>query len=299
MSTEPNGAETAATGRVEFVQYHRPGLEDGLYQIEVTQEFHTTGAAAQKVPDDTKFTAARTFYVAGERFALAPALVQAVFPPDGSLGEHSNVLPHVTLTRSTLPWERTPLASEKDGERNDLPWLALLLFDDEEKPAPSVVKLGDLRCGDAPFKFPTFAPETGQRDGDKVTVIDVKKSLLESILPSAEALGLLAHVRQGKTDSGEPDGDETAVVICNRLPKKGASSTVHLVSLEGRFVSNPRSGPQDTEEPAYVFDYQGAADADPIRLVSLKSWGFACADPQQDFVGLLTNLNRGFADPGA
>jgi hypothetical protein len=28
------------------------------------------------------------------------------FPPDGSLGEHSNVLPHIILNRSTLPWER-------------------------------------------------------------------------------------------------------------------------------------------------------------------------------------------------
>lgn len=296
MSTEPDSVETTATGKVEFVQYHQPGLKDGVYRVEVTQELRTTGAAAGKVPDNT-FTAARTFLVAGERFTLAPPDVQAVFPADGSLGDHSNVLPHVILTRSTLPWERTPLASQKDGERKDLPWLALLLFDDDEKPAPSIATLGELCGGGASFKFPAFVLEKGQRDEDKVTVIDVKKSLLESILPSAEALGLLAHVRQGKSDAGAPDGDETAVVICNRLPKKGAASAVHLVSLEGRFVVNPNAGEQ-TGAPAYVFDYQGAADSDSIRLVTLKSWSFACADPRQDFAGLLTNLNRRFKDPG-
>src|SRR5437588_12778502 len=133
MSTEVNGDDAAAKGKVEFVQYHQPGLKDGLYRIKVKQEFQTN-EAAQKVPDNT-FTAERTFFVAGERFALAPSEVLAVFPADGSLGEHSKVLPHVILTRSTLPWERTPLASEQGSVRKDLPWLALLLFDDEEKPA--------------------------------------------------------------------------------------------------------------------------------------------------------------------
>src|SRR5438067_1671054 len=224
MSREVNGDDTAAKGKVEFIQYHQPGLKDGLYRIEVTQEFHTNESLAltQKVPDST-FTAERTFFVAGERFALAPSEVLAVFPADGSLGEHSKVLPHIILTRSTLPWERTPLASERGGEREDLPWLALLLFDDEEKPAPSVVTLKQLRqSADASIKFPTLAPEIGQRDEDKVTVIDVKKSLLQTVMPSAEDLALLAHVRQGKTDAGAGVGDESSVVICNRLPKKGA-----------------------------------------------------------------------------
>src|SRR5436190_2165516 len=110
MSRGVNGDDTAAKGKVEFIQYHQPGLKDGLYCIEVTQEFHS--ALTQKVPDST-FTAERTFFVAGERFALAPSEVLAVFPADGSLGEHSKVLPHIILTRSTLPWERTPLASER------------------------------------------------------------------------------------------------------------------------------------------------------------------------------------------
>ena len=50
-----------------------------------------------------------------------------MFPPPGSLGEHSNVLPHIILKRSTLPWER----QADPGDKN-VPWLALLLFEEEE-----------------------------------------------------------------------------------------------------------------------------------------------------------------------
>ena len=298
MATEQSNGGTVLKGKVEFIQYHQPGLKDGLYRVEVRQEIQSNGAgpAPKRIPAST-FTAERTFVVSGERFTLPPSLVQAVFPADGSLGEHSNVLPHVILTRSTLPWERTPLAKAEGTKHKDLPWLALLLFDDEEKPDPSVITLGELlKPSGESGKFPTMTLEDGQSDADKVTVIDVEKGLLQKLLPSATGLSLLAHVRAGKDENGVPDGEESAVVICNRLPKKGASSTCHLVSLEGRLMTNPDSKEQAPDE--FVFDYQGAGGAEKIRLVSLKSWSFACADERQSFVGLVQNLNRQFTDPG-
>ena len=57
----------------------------------------------------------------GSSFSLPPACIHSVFPPEGSLGDHSEVLPQIILNRSTLPWER----SAKDGD-GDTPWLALL-----------------------------------------------------------------------------------------------------------------------------------------------------------------------------
>lgn len=68
----------------------------------------------------------KTFQVAGERFQLKPQDIHSVFPPDHNLGEHSNVLPHIILNRSTLPWER------KASDDENTPWLALLVFDQEE-----------------------------------------------------------------------------------------------------------------------------------------------------------------------
>lgn len=266
----------APVGKVEFIQFHKPQLRFGEYKITVTQEIEATG---DRVISTQRYPASRSFLVMGERFVLKPEDISAVFPPDGSLGDHSNVLPHVALSRSTLPWERSPWRAGAPGS-DDAPWLILLLFDQEEQPQAQVTTLGQIKTRmDGQIKFPGITLEQGQQDGDKVGVIDVQKRLLQSLLPSANDLPFLAHVRQTKDAGGKPDDQERAVIIGNRLPRRGALSVVHLVSIEGRY-QNDR------------FDYQGAGDEDLIRLVSLKSWRFACANETHSFKGLLLNLNR-------
>ncbi|NEQ09126.1 MAG: hypothetical protein F6K37_25235 [Moorea sp. SIO4E2] len=269
----PETTKIKAT-KIEFIQYHQPALKNGNYEITVTQTID-----GQKIPKDTKFPPDGSkpfrFTVSGERFDLKPKDIHAVFPPAGSLGEHSNVLPHIVLNRSTLPWERQAVANNEN-----LHWLALLLFEEEEKPEPQVITLKELKNTQSyPAKFPEFELESGQHEDDKVTVIDIEKSLLDKILPTQEDLAYLAHVRQGTDDKDKLVGDELAVIIGNRLPKKGSTSTVHLVSIEGRYDDKG-------------FNFNGAVENDYIRLVSLKSWRFACVDEKQSFKGLLTHINR-------
>lgn len=310
---------------IRFHQHHLPGLTAGEYEIFVEQEVNRQGANIDKFITDI-----RKFSVRGDRFAFRPADVQAVFPPAGSLGDHSNVLPHIQLHRSTLPWER-----RADQNSSETPWLALLLFYEGEVSGPKVVSLKDLSGGDA--KFPAFVKERGQNDDDKVTVIDVPRATLEAILPGKDELAMLAHVREAddyvisdqtlaalKTDKFPDDvlvklaalkdrefvevdqlldalkiaiGSqqtkqyqdkivdraaklvETAVIIGARLPQPNGVSVAHLVSVEGRYN-------------AKGFNYQDAKETDPIRLVSLQSWRFACVDHKQSFTGLLTHLNR-------
>ncbi|TBR61684.1 hypothetical protein B4U84_13145 [Westiellopsis prolifica IICB1] len=256
--------------KLEFIQYHQPALKDGNYKITIQQKIST-----EQINDS--FTITKTFSVSGERFNLKPADIHAVFPPNNSLGEHSKVLPHIILNRSTLPWER-----QADNNSINIPWLALLLFEEGEVTEPKIITLKALKdINSYAAKFPNFILESGQLDDDKVTVIDVKKQLLAKILPTKEDLVYLAHVRQGTDNQGNLVEDELAlaVIICNRLPKKSARNTVHLVSLEGRYNDNG-------------FNFQGAGDNDNIRLVSLKSWSFSCIDDKQSFQALLTNLNR-------
>jgi hypothetical protein len=276
MAGDPANDLTASNGKIEFLQFHKPQFIPGEYQITVTQEIQTVND--QTIPL-RPFPAARSFLVSGERFEVKPEDIFAVFPPDGSLGDHSNVLPHVSLNRSTLPWERTPWGAGVSGSSDAL-WLLLLLFDQEEQPETQVTTLGQLksRMG-GKIKFPGLTPQSGQQDTDKVTVIDVKWSVLKDIMPKAQDLPFLAHVRQTKDASGKPDAEERAVIIGNRLPRGGALSVVHLVSIEGRYKSD-------------AFDDQSAGDDDSIRLISLKSWRFACADEIHSFKGLLVNLNR-------
>ncbi|HBE21082.1 MAG TPA: hypothetical protein DEG17_05480 [Cyanobacteria bacterium UBA11149] len=273
---------TTEPTKIEFIQYHKPALKDGDYEITVTQTIESKDG--KTIPTSTFTTDRKSithetkpirFSVSGERFDLKPTDIHAVFPPDGSLGEHSNVLPHIILNRSTLPWERQAVTGN-----NDTPWLALLLFAEVETPEPQIITLKTLKdININAAKFPDFSLESGQHEDDKVIIIDVKKQLLDKILPTKEDLAYLGHVRQGTDDQGNLVGDELAVIICNRLPQKSGQSTVHLVSLEQRYDNNG-------------FNFQGAGDNDDIRLVSLKSWSFSCIDEKQSFKGLLTNINR-------
>lgn len=261
---------TTEPTKIEFIQYHQPALKDGDYEITIQQEIK-----GGEITTDNSFQITRKFSVGAERFDLKPTDIHAVFPPDGSLGEHSNVLPHIILNRSTLPWERQSISNN-----NNTTWLALLLFEETENPESKIITLEILKdINSYTAKFPNFTLESGQYKDDKVIIIDVQKQLLEKILPTKEDLTYLAHVRQGTDEQGKLIGDELAVIICNRLPQKSGRSIVHLVSLEGRYNNNG-------------FDFQGARDNDKIRLVSLKSWSFSCIDEKQSFQGLLTHLNR-------
>ncbi|NUR90386.1 MAG: hypothetical protein HOY71_40445 [Nonomuraea sp.] len=227
---------------IAFLDELVPALRAGDYSITVEQAIDL---------EAEPYSATRAFAVGGERHTLSPALVGAVFPPDGSLGDHENVQPHVVLTRATLPWER---AADAAGG----PWLALLLFADEERPEPKVVPRSALT--------PAPRRERHEADTDQITVIDVPASLLKTLLPSRRELSALAHVRRGAT--------ETAVIIGSRLPVQGGTSTVHLVSVEGR----------------YPFDFAAPAT---IRLVSLASWRFACVSESQSFAHLARDLAAG------
>ncbi|HEX7317522.1 MAG TPA: hypothetical protein VF297_26715 [Pyrinomonadaceae bacterium] len=165
------------------------------------------------------------------------------------------------------------------------PQLLALLFDDDEKPSPQVITLGQLQnTPSTQARFPQFTLEPGQHADDQMTVIDIKQTLLATLLPSVNELALLAHVRQRKDANGDAEGDELAVIIGNRLPPKGAAATVHLVSLERRY--------QDA-----AFDYQGAQTQDLIRLVSLRSWRFTCLADHPSFKDLLVNLDRSPSAP--
>lgn len=340
--TDPN-----AQGQIQFIQSHQTALEPGQYKVSVKQ-------TVKVAKDNDAFSSDLTFVVQGNRFALPQPDIHAVFPPAGSSGDHSHILPHIALKSSTLPWERL---AQPDNQKT--PWLALLLIhegepllrtiqkgtilatplydsqnieltpdqkdqlwqhllsarigwiqaiDDEAMILEPSRRQSDQFTGDfagletqveailaqsektkliplsklqqsstGPIKWPGVDLEISQKVDDNVAVIDVPKKLLSELLPTAEDLEYLAHVRQvtGDAESTEP----LSVVISNRLPKPDGISTAYLVSLENRYANGK-------------FDDQNATDDEYIRLVTLKSWSFACTNPEQNFAGLLKNLSK-------
>jgi hypothetical protein len=243
-------AEQELPTKLKFHQNHKPTMDSGEYAITIAGK--VTHALISK---DNSATTTSRFAVFGERFYLNPKDIRAVFPSAGSTGAYADVLPHIIFNRNTLPWERHALAANKD-----LPWMALLLFDENEVPAKKTITVKELwsTTAGAGF-FPPLAKEVAQHDDEKLTVIDVSKTVLQKIAPSTDSLKFLAHTRQGVNDNEILVGEENAVVFCNRLPEQGKRSTLHLVSFEGRY--------NDT-------GFNFPAGVDLFRLVSLKTWEF-------------------------
>ncbi len=99
----PLATELNPKDQIQFIASHRPGLLAGDYTLDVGQEVTITGT-----PHWFPRTG-QNFSVLGERFQLPPEQIHVAFPPPGSRGDFWRDLPHVILTRSTLPWERTAL----------------------------------------------------------------------------------------------------------------------------------------------------------------------------------------------
>lgn len=248
-----------------FAEHHLPALPLGKYSLTVTQTLISTGqlpAGAEPIRQ-TDYRTTGEMVISGERWSLPETLIGAVFPPVGSTGDHSTTLPHMMLTRSTLPWERTAQAS------GQLPWLALLVFNEDEKPIPKVVQRAELADPTVLYQLPSS--ESNEIATDLVTVIDLAWATLQPLLPKLADLPLLTHVRR-------VDINEQAVVWANRIPQADRMSTVHLVSLEQRY---DQTG----------FMAAGASAETMVRLVSLYSWQFACVAEGQQIEELLTHLD--------
>ncbi len=261
--------------KIEFVDHHLPGMPKGNYTLTVDQAIEGPGIV------QPPFSETRRFVVTGERFSLADDALVAVFPPAGSLGDHADVLPHIILRRSTLPWDRTAIRDETSEQ--PIPWLALLVFNQAEIKQSMTLLLKDLRA--AQRGWPGVSVQAGQHDEDSVALIAVEQQLLAQLLPSGAELPYLAHVRRPTDGSGALAGEEWAVVVANRLPSPMATSVAHLVSLERRYIRDSQSG-------GYHFATDGATGSELVRLVSLKSWRFACLNEQPSLQGLLAQLDR-------
>ncbi|TGK18987.1 hypothetical protein EHO61_08780 [Leptospira fluminis] len=249
---------------VEFIQYHRPDLMSGDYTITFDHKVDLGFG------DSESFSETKSFSVRGERFKIASEEIVSCFPPDGSFGDFSNCLPHIVISKSTLPWERTA-GAESSGS----PWLAILLvYSTEASQIKSeTLPIGSLGC----------TLESGEDAKDNCQTLVVSKSFLESLVPSEKEMNLLVHVRSvetsDKVNPTETGTGEFAVVVGNRLGKAGSASVAYLVSLEGYY------------DPLMNSRY--AADANGnVRIVSLKSWSFSSESEQFTFKHLVSNLNR-------
>jgi len=200
-----------------------------LEKLEKKGELKTVSPEAVKVIVD------------GPRLQLTPGDIAGVYPSPGSEESPDEFLPHIALTRRTLPWERVG-----PDAKDSTPWLALLLFkaseldtgqrvDSQKTTLESTTVQGVSQKDATTFNYLLqtlkLAPDT------PLQVLYVRNDVLANVLPQMDELQYLCHVKREQDTVVNTD---RAIVMCNRLPDAGPTGstpeihTAVLVSLERR-----------------------------------------------------------------
>jgi hypothetical protein len=228
--------------KITFADGFAPPLPAGRYTITAEQRLKISSER-----DPIEFKADKTVHVSAPGFVLNPGEVYSVYPPAGQAGAFHEALPHIVLTRKTLPWERgIDGAATEEGQIRP-PWVALLTLDDDEiadnKIEIKSVALRELYNAPADVVRPNIAAEHGERLGpppaeqDHCVVARMPAEMFRKIAPALDELRFLAHARQigpGEKDLADAVADGwVAVVVGNRRPQRDVRNHGLLVSLEG------------------------------------------------------------------
>ncbi|WP_299210111.1 hypothetical protein [uncultured Dokdonia sp.] len=279
----------------KIVQCFLPPMVAGVYQVGVNQNILRNKTSVQEI------TKTFDFGVDAARFTLNATDIYSVYPPANRSGNYTGQLPHVIFSRRTLPWERTidgkpPVFQREDTPEEKqnpkvsqpVPWMALLLFDEDEMQSLKI-NLGsvqDLLTPSSPDTItrPEIVKESAfakaeltlmewENETDGCFTIDITKEQFENYIPSMESLSFLAHAKEvsikhkdkeGIVDT-EPEHDTGlfSVLVGNRVLTSGKSHTAIVVSLEG-----------------YADYLEGAVKkksiptGNTVRLVALAHWNF-------------------------
>lgn len=224
-------------GHMVLYDRMRPALLADNYRIRASTEVRVDS-------DDVALgSETRYFDVVGPRFALPPGEIAGVYPPRNGHGTYHETFPHVVFGRRTLPWERDldpadilvgPPAATPGGPdplTAFRPWLALLLFEEDEIEVLRQQPLEDV----LPASVRTVIEAPG---GVVCDAISVRASVLFDVLPTPDELEVLSHVRQVNVDDRELSAGDSdgwfSVAMSSRLPAPDRKYRACVVSLEGR-----------------------------------------------------------------
>ena len=202
-----------------------PPLLAGKYRLQIDTEVKVDGGT-QPLEDRQAY-----FDIDAPRFTLAASEVGGVFPPRNGHGPFDEAIPHLALGRRTLPWERLFSAAVREIDGMPIPWMALLMFEDGECTVEVKQKIADKLPADVVARL-------GVPGDTLVDTVTASKTLVRDLMPAYAELALLTHVREVNVDdrelaAGDSDGF-FAVVMGNRIPRRGAKYRCCLVSIEER-----------------------------------------------------------------
>ena len=132
-----------------------PALDGGVHGVEVKQTIHAADAKddeGKPLPQTLgpKITK-KQFIVKTPQFALPEGAVHSVSPAEGERTT-AETLPHVVFNDPDMPWERKLDVDDANPLRERAPWMALLVFSQEEL----TLAEEDLNGGSSIFKGTTL-----------------------------------------------------------------------------------------------------------------------------------------------
>jgi hypothetical protein len=308
MTANDEDCEVVGSGRIRFYDNRVPTLGVGNYKVDVRQRINPKGTQI-----DETYTESQFFSVEGPRFTLPGEDLYSIFPPGNAQGIFSQFLPHVVLSKADLPWERNIF---REQASNQTPWMALLLFAEDEQIggtaallAPKVegwktqptmtanIRASEFYSHSAGDKilWPKLKKEWYESDdflSNTCSVIDISPVAFETLIPNKKSLRFLAHARKVNPTAKDASVLKVngsgwySVLIGSRLPALPAAgeqpkrNIAHLVSLEGfqDYVKDDK-----VELPKDI-------QFDRVRMISLKSWVYYC---QQELGESFSELMNG------
>jgi hypothetical protein len=103
--------------KVYRVDALRSGMRAGIHEFAVTQAVQTRGTSLPV--DRSKDVPSQKVRIEVRLERFQPAEVAFRYPPPGSAGNFSQVLPHLVLRRAGWPWERTCETKPRDCRYED------------------------------------------------------------------------------------------------------------------------------------------------------------------------------------
>lgn len=284
MSTNLDINQEIPIGDLQLYDNYIPALEAGSHFIHITQSLMDGS-----IPINTdKLEAVQEFLVCAPQYTIDSSQVINRYPPNGTTGLYGEVLPHIVLKDPMLPWER-------DMQLKGAPWMALMVFQEEELSDgdDATVKstgttIAAFRQQPAGVLVPEPDLEADISDSSPCRYINMPKQVFKDHMPYLNELPYLAHVRKINTGNrvimGLNEHGLFSVVASNKFAKAPTSDTVktvknivHLVSLEG--MQN------------YLNPNENFSGVDSVSLITLDSWVFySLPDLKQDFRALALNL---------
>lgn len=284
---DPNEANPSDV--LHFHDHLVPALEAGHWKVRIDHSLETNGAALNvdgnggEIPLFTE----QEFIVSAPQIDLPAGAVAAQFPPPGGTGNWRDVLPHIVFSEGNLPWERSM------GRKN-CPWMALLVFTDDELIADTANAVKSTVTTFEKFQQQQghvlkgkFVPDANIPKDAPCTYIRMGIAKFKELAPRLAETEFLAHCRKaGTVNKAESNGGDAmfSVVVANRfpaMPDAGAhepkKNIAHLVSLEGW--------------DEWLTDTPDFGNKTEVAMISLCSWTFAVQEQHHtDFKGLAGKL---------